>query len=238
MKNHPLFPAPDGSEDKPDDRDIRWIYVHRNEKGVDQICPRKFTAEELTEPEQLYELFGGGAYMLIGRDDTKIRARSPRIMLPGASKPLVPEEAAPPKIAAPTAAAAGPSGGFDLGSLIMLQMQQQQAAQTQQTQIIVALIGAMGNKAAPGIDPALIEMIKAGSAQNAAALNAVAAMARPAAAPSTPLSELREAISLGREMATPAAGPAEDDAIDKMIEAFAGGAGMGMTAGSGNAANG
>ncbi len=82
---HPLFPL--DPEKHQNQGEIAWIYVRRG--GV--TAPKIFSAEELTDEEQLYEQFGGGSYELKAKDrDKRQWTASALLTLAGAPKPLAP----------------------------------------------------------------------------------------------------------------------------------------------------
>src|SRR4030095_17081285 len=87
---HPLF-LNENDEAPPE---IGYIHIVRYEGSFSSArkitMPKQFSAEELTELEQIFDLYGGGHYELIGRDigNQRITARR-RYTLPGPSKSIV-----------------------------------------------------------------------------------------------------------------------------------------------------
>lgn len=123
MTGHPLFPARNDVDPPPE---VVTIHVTRAGEG---FATRAFAPDELQTLEQLYELYGGGHYTLIARDETKITARV-TYPLQGPSKPLndgasvggpapAPAAALPPPAAAP-----GPGADFLVAVLQMMQHSQ------------------------------------------------------------------------------------------------------------------
>lgn len=89
---HPLFPAKDEDTEP---AEVMTIQVYRRE-GVKMILiPRRFMAEELTDENQIFQLYGGGIYELHARNANHITAKR-GIELAGPSKPLY-DAPAPPE---------------------------------------------------------------------------------------------------------------------------------------------
>ena len=88
MKNHPLFP------DKPE-ADVLKIRVQRFQNGQKFDAPQAHAAEELLEPMQIFDRYGGGLYELIAHGKTGegkhsgIVARQ-EFRFEGPSKPFMP----------------------------------------------------------------------------------------------------------------------------------------------------
>jgi hypothetical protein len=87
---HPLF-LNENDEDPPE---VGFIHIVRYDGPFSANrkiqVPKQFAAEELTDLEQIYELYGGGNYELIGRDYANQRiTKRVRITLPGSPKPIV-----------------------------------------------------------------------------------------------------------------------------------------------------
>jgi hypothetical protein len=113
-ESHPLFPAADEDEDPP-----RVVSIHVQRNG--ETFPAKFAPEQLTDLEQLAASWGGGRYTLIARDERRITAQATYV-IPGKSKPFIPEgdlEASVP--AAPII----PHGGSDAMAILTFVSQQQ-----------------------------------------------------------------------------------------------------------------
>ena len=107
MKNHPLFP------EHPDVEVVK-IHVTRFEAGGPEWCVTPFVGENLTELQQIFDLFGGGHYELVSHGPTKkggsgINARQP-YKIAGAPKPLnarQPDAGAPPAMPVAPAVVSG-----------------------------------------------------------------------------------------------------------------------------------
>lgn len=111
---HPLFLWEEGERIQA----IGWINVRRYTATGPVDSPRVWPASELLSDEDLYALFGGGSYELLGRNSLPngqpgqvIRRR--RLMLEGPPKPFSGETPQPQAAAAPAAGAMG-SSAFDL----------------------------------------------------------------------------------------------------------------------------
>lgn len=128
MIGHPLFPARDDVSEPPE---VLAIHVTRAGEGW---ATRTFAPEELTSLESLYELFGGGHYTLISRDERKITSRQ-TYTIPGPSRPLndgagIPGGSLPATLPAPLPAAAPAVGGSGDFMLAVLQMMQHSSDNT------------------------------------------------------------------------------------------------------------
>ena len=95
---HPLFPAEDGEEP----HRVEFIQVVRYEQGRALLVPTIFRAGELTSPDNINSMYGGGLYELIGRrcsihDPTAMGRISAKVRLEiaGPSRPLVVDPNAP-----------------------------------------------------------------------------------------------------------------------------------------------
>jgi len=114
MNHHPLFPAKDDLSDPPE---VLTIHVMRAGEGY---ASRAFEPGELMSLETLYELFGGGQYTLIARNERHVTARM-TYPLNGPSKPLNegatvghPNQAPQAQPAAPAPAAAPGGSGLEV----------------------------------------------------------------------------------------------------------------------------
>jgi hypothetical protein len=131
---------PETAEDAEKLGSIVKIHVRRMEGGKFVYAPTSFEPAALTSIEQVHELYGGGDYMIEGRDNGGIFVKNHRVQLPGKPKPLSLEQqeqeaaAAAAKLAPTPAPAAPPaSEGSMLMQLMMAQMQQT-------TQILTAVL--------------------------------------------------------------------------------------------------
>lgn len=149
---HPLFPLPEDEEDTDSPPpDVQEIIVQRKENGRMVTAPRTFLPNELTSLLELHAEYGGGEYILVGRDHKKVIRGRRSYILPGVSKPLF-DDGVPVGGAKPTQAVTNPmsalmGGGQGEGgimALIMMMMQQMMqqasAAQAQQTQMFMAMM--------------------------------------------------------------------------------------------------
>jgi hypothetical protein len=141
---HPLFPAADDESEPPE---VRRVHVQRTPDGTHY---RAFAPEELTDYQQIYELFGGGQYTLLARNDRQITGRA-TVVLPGRSKPLNPsqeEERTPQPAPVLAQSAMAPSSDPNFVVAMMQMMQQNQASMMQvmleqgkqQTQMMLAMM--------------------------------------------------------------------------------------------------
>jgi len=135
---HPLFPASGPEEDPPD---VVTIHVMRIPDGT-HIRP--FDAAELTSLEQVYEMWGGGNYTLIARDQSYITGKV-TVRLPGESLPLNPVRQPDARSAEqhdldarPGAPATSDSMMVTMMLAVMKMMSDQSA---QQTQLVVSMLG-------------------------------------------------------------------------------------------------
>lgn len=159
---HPLFAPNVEDEDYDPDAappDIQEIYVQRKENGKYLTAPRSFRPDELVSLETLYSEFGGGEYLLVGRNSRKQIVRKVIHLLPGPSKPMfdegppIPAKPAPVAASNPMGALMGgsPEGGI-MGIIMMMMqnmMQQANQASERQTQMMLAMMqaSAQGNQA-------------------------------------------------------------------------------------------
>ncbi len=81
---HPLFPAKSEDDEPPE---VITIQVSRREGVSMVLIPRRFLADELTDETQISDLYGGGVYELVARNNSHITARR-AVQLGGPSKPL------------------------------------------------------------------------------------------------------------------------------------------------------
>lgn len=135
---HPLFPLPEDAPEDAEPADVYFIVVTRREIDGLFTAPRIFKADELTSEGELFGLYGGGSYELLGRGPNNARIVARRsLKLPGASKPMfdAPEvESAPKPQAAPPA--------LD-PTRIMALLQAAQPSNGGTFQMVIALIGAL-----------------------------------------------------------------------------------------------
>ncbi len=143
MKDHPLFP---GDDDEPS-KDIGRIYVTRRDGGRVITMPRQYEPDELTEPSQIWEEYGGGVYELIARTADNKRVATRRIYeFPGQPLPIGTPGGQP--ATAPMQAHGGGMGDSLLAALVTSQSQMQQNMMTflgtmmqNQTTTMVAMMG-------------------------------------------------------------------------------------------------
>jgi hypothetical protein len=141
---HELFPL-DGDEDPEHAArvgEIDRIYVRRRENGKFDYSPMTFEPDALPNMETLFQLFGGGEYILEARDTGRTFCRSRRLTLPGSPKPLAgPAFAAEEKPApAPPPPAPQTSDAALFMTMFQSMMQFQMNAQQEQTKLLVALM--------------------------------------------------------------------------------------------------
>jgi hypothetical protein len=116
---HPLFPAQDSESEPPE---IGWISLCRwnSQRGQLEYIPRKFSAEEIQDLSQIYELFGGGRYELVGRNRAGNRIVAKRAYtVAGEPRPLTQETPVldtKPAFTPPPATPAAP--GFNVSALL------------------------------------------------------------------------------------------------------------------------
>lgn len=103
---HPLFPIDEDAANAPTPA-VHFIQVVRHDAGQKYTAPRLFKADELTSLIQLVDLYGGGKYEVVARDQTNSRITARRTyVIEGESKPLVEAKSAKPKAAVPDEMAA------------------------------------------------------------------------------------------------------------------------------------
>lgn len=150
-EGHALFPV--DPEKHHSQGEIFFIYVERD----GQMCPDKFTRDELPDASALFERFGGGSYLLRAGPQSNVGwSASARLVLPGPKKPLFAATAEP--------AAAEPARSSHLPPEMQMFMQLM-VAQSQQTQAVIAgafsMMGqALSTRAAPPESPAMLEIVK------------------------------------------------------------------------------
>lgn len=124
---HPLFLWEEGERIIP----IGWINVRRYTAQGPVDCPRIWSAEELRSDDDVFTLFGGGTYELLGRNALPngqpgqvVRRR--RLMLEGASKPFSGEQ--PSQAQATAAGAAAPMGTTSLDLMVAMMREDRREA--------------------------------------------------------------------------------------------------------------
>jgi len=139
---HPLFPIEE-DEKAPD---ISYIHVTRWEKGKQVYATKLFAATELTTLEQIQELYGGGDYILIGRNASRSSPGQPgsrmtkhrKINISGAPKPMsddpTEEELNGGKKPASPNTQPGAFGGDGGSQIFIAMMQMNQQAQERSAQ--------------------------------------------------------------------------------------------------------
>ncbi len=125
---HPLFLYDAGEKAEP----IGWINLRRFGVNGPVDCQRVWPANELTSEDQIFTMYGGGAYEIIGRialaDGTPGRGvKKRRLTLEGPSRPFSGEEQAFVGTSAPAAAAPATSG-LELIMAMMAQDRQEARA--------------------------------------------------------------------------------------------------------------
>lgn len=150
---HPLFPQDDPEDPAPD---VKFITLYRFENGRQRSCSRMFRADELKSLATIDELYGGGAYELLGRSASKRDASEPgnitvrrKYDLPGPSRPLGNYTAEQPADAGQARALAQPTIlGNENIVIAMMNMQAQAASAAaaqaqQQSQQFMAMMASM-----------------------------------------------------------------------------------------------
>lgn len=115
-EEHPLFARDDDDPRPPAKVDV--IHVTRAERSGVVWCPRSFEPDELQSLAQLFELYGGGTYELIGRDSDTGRVSARRkYVIDGPSKPFVEEQKTQP---APAPQVAPPQPAVGAGDSLLV----------------------------------------------------------------------------------------------------------------------
>jgi hypothetical protein len=217
----PLFPHPLFEPDDPD-AEVPIVYkilVARFERGGKYVThPHRWQAEELTDLEQIYELFGGGDYELIAYGPRGATCRR-RVTLPGKARPFMPgedDDDVPPR--EPLAAVnSAPSGDGDRGLLIAV-MNAGQQTQATMFSAMMSLVTAMmtSGRDAANAQVAQMAQVFASANQSQAQILASVMQAKGGGAGSKDLLDaLREGIGIGKESG--AAG-GEDDELESLAE--------------------
>ncbi|HXK19954.1 MAG TPA: hypothetical protein VNG33_19220, partial [Polyangiaceae bacterium] len=136
---HPLFPLHEDAPEDAEPADVHFIVVTRREVEGVMTAPRIFKADELTSEGELFGLYGGGTYELLGRGANNARIVARRsLKLPGASKPMfeAPEVEVTPKPATPPP-------GLDMARLAQLLQATQQPSGGGTMAMLVPLIAAL-----------------------------------------------------------------------------------------------
>lgn len=150
MKNHPLFPeAPDA--------DILAIHVTRWQDGAPKYAAQKFDPEALTEIGQIWERYGGGRFVIVGRgakpgrkgEATAGIIANQEYVIDGPPKPLNPVEVAAVAPAAAPAGALVAAPGGELGSLIGVMLTQA----GEDRRMMMQLLSSIANRPAPPPPP-------------------------------------------------------------------------------------
>lgn len=208
MNAHPLFPPATDADAPPEVGSIR---VYRMDGGRRVLCPKTFAAHELQSPETVFELFGGGAYLLQARsvDNARITANA-QLDLAGTPRPLAPEPEP-----APMRAAAGASS-IDPTQLLLAVMNNQQ----QQNVLMVTMM----QESSKQMVAMVTGMLSTTRADSQAMVQAMGAMSQAA---TNQQGELFKALLSAKE--APSAGG------EKMLEAFLAGMEQAKEAGVGAA---
>lgn len=116
---HPLFLYDAGEKAEP----VAWINVRRFTANGPVDCTRVWPAAELTNEEQIFTMYGGGSYELLGRsalpEGTPGRIiKKRRLTLEGASKPFSGEEQVS-HVATTASSAPSTGGGFEMFMTMM-----------------------------------------------------------------------------------------------------------------------
>jgi hypothetical protein len=229
MQNHPLFPPLDGEDESPE---VTSIHVTRYHDGQQKWCGYKFGPDELTELQQVQEIFGGGMYELVARGENGNgwSARR-RYSLDGRSKPLVYGTASDPEPQPQGFAQshpAQPAQGADQGTLGIIMTMQQSTNQmflqmmTMQNNMLTALLtrDGDGNKT----------MVQAMAENNRAALQGQAQVFQAmieakSGGKGASVSDLKEAMEFGAELASKSNDGDDNDGlldtVSKVAEAVA-----------------
>lgn len=243
MQN-PLFPPDDDDEDAPD---IEQIHVTRFSAEGQQWCGYLFGADELTELQQIQEMFGGGKYELVGRCGGRIAARR-RYSLDGRPRPLVyglapvhepapaPTQQAQPVQPMPQV----PQGGTDMLGLILAMNQSSQQMMMGVLQTVTTMATAMVSRDSESSRSTLEAM--SGVQRQAMEQQSNFFTAIMAAKNGGHMSTFREGLDLGKEIAAKGGGKSDDeddedeDEIGKTVgQVFEGLKVLGQVTGSGDA---
>lgn len=220
MLNHPLFPPENDDEEAPE---VEGIHVSRYGEGPPKWCAYLFGAEELTELQQIQEMFGGGTYELIARAGGRISARR-RYVLDGRSRPLVYGAAVteptpqPTPPAQPVPVVTGDAGGLGLIAQMMMQSQQSTmqlvtAMMTTVTSMATAMVS-RDSESSKATLSAMAQVQNQAMAQQGAFFNAMMQNKTASGGPS-----FRDGIELGKEIAGKGAdGETDDDEVLSMIK--------------------
>lgn len=209
MKDHPLFPPETDDDEAPE---VEGIHVSRFGEGPPKWCSYLFAADELTELQQIQELFGGGTYELIARAAGRITARR-RYCLDGRSRPLVygvASGAEPPTVPTqpqPQPQAAPPGDMGFMGLLVQMmnnQAQSNQAMMMAVMQNVSAMATAMVSRdsdSAKATLQAMAQVQNQAMAQQSAFFNAM--MTTKGGGGSDVVKSFREGLELGRSTSIP-----------------------------------
>ncbi len=194
MKNHPLFP-------EHSEADIEGIHVTRSGPNGVAWATALHNPADLTELSQVFALYGGGAYELIGRGllagkngEKGKKGVCARVSyrIDGAPKPLNPEAAGPALAVMPVAPAAPAATGAPSEMMMMLQFMGQQMQATMQL-VGTMMTAAFSNRPSGG-DPSTVAAINALGEVVRAAL---ASKTEAAAAAVSPQESLKQLMDLG-----------------------------------------
>jgi hypothetical protein len=115
---------PETEEERAKIAAITRIHVRRKEGGKYVYAHTSFEPEAITSMEGVFDLFGGGDYLIEGRDENGVFCKNARFQLAGKPKPLAPEPEPAPAAALVAAAAPALSEGSMMMQLMMAQMNQ------------------------------------------------------------------------------------------------------------------
>ena len=204
--SHDLFPI--DPQVKSTQGDIDRIYITRN--GV--VCPTVYAAAELTSVAQLYELYGGGQYLLKarGRDNARWTA-SATWTLAGTPKPLTPASDTPP---APVAAAPSSGGVQEMMALMAAMMSPVMAMMSESMKANTTILAAVLGKRDAGLDTStVLDFAKSALAQS---------QAMNPADPNKTMEAFMASFEMGLEFAKSAQPPQQQSGND--LETVLGGA--------------
>lgn len=216
---HPLFPASDDSSDPPE---VLRIHVQRTPDGTHY---RAFAPEELTDYQQIYEMFGGGQYTLLARNEHRITGRT-TVTLPGRSKPLNPssEDERPQPQPPPIPTQAVPSSDPNFMIAMLQMMQQNTAAMMQmmmkqgesQTQMMLAMMQQGSGSAREHIQ-VMQALHDRHSQEQAKLLETVVKATQGAATQGGEMGSFMKGIEFAKQFAT---GGDDDDGIGEIFESM------------------